>query len=97
MAIKDTVDYEPNPEHKDGHKLNDLPIPEDKRRDRWERIVYDRLELMRIAGFLQKHQFGCDGEDFIVAQSGASGIGTNTIVRCCRCNDSADCSSYENW
>jgi len=79
------------------YKLNDLPIPAMGKRDKWSRYHFMRSELIKIAGWLQEHQFDCEGENITVAQSGASGIGPNTVVRCNKCNDSLDVTEYESW
>ena len=64
----------------------------------WHRMSLERSELMKAAEWMLKHKFECEWEgDFTIAQNSSSGIGTNTIVRCCKCNKTYDVTAYESW
>jgi hypothetical protein len=67
-------------------------------RNHWTRMSMEGVELLRAAQWVEKHLKECDWKgDFTFAQSGSSGIGTNTVIRCCKCHKSCDVTEYGSW
>jgi hypothetical protein len=64
----------------------------------WSRTSIARSEYMKIMEWIHYHRLKCDWDgDFVIAQTASSGIGTNTIVRCGKCNETSDVTDYSAW
>lgn len=83
------------------HTLTDVRTDgslKDGYQNHWSRMSMERGELMAAAGWIQKHIFECESNlDFTFAQCSSSGIGTNTIIRCNKCNKTSDVTEYGSW
>ncbi len=67
-------------------------------RNHWDRFRIERSELLKAAEWVQKHKIECPGDlDIMLAANSASGIGTNVIVRCTKCNLACDVTDYGSW
>lgn len=64
-------------------------------RNHWERVNIDSQEMSSILAWLNWHRVTCS-KDVMIAQSGSSGIGTNTVVRCA-CGAGKDVTDYGSW
>ena len=64
----------------------------------WESVQLDGKELLAVAQWISAHV--CQNDEMpmriTIAQSGSSGIGTNTIVRC-QCGLGTDVTDYASW
>jgi hypothetical protein len=61
---------------------------------KWTAISLDQKEWWALTAWINMHQ--CPG-DFVIAQTRASGIGTNSVVRCNKCKKGLDFTNYEGW
>jgi hypothetical protein len=65
----------------------------------WERVILDGQELLDVAKWIANHHcraFFLRPMSITIAQSGKSGIGTNTVIRCA-CGAGSDITDYESW
>lgn len=60
-------------------------------------VFMDFKEINALVGWLVAHRcrLGCD-TDYIIKQSSASGIGTNTVIQC-SCGEGKDVTNYGAW
>jgi hypothetical protein len=60
----------------------------------WLSIRLDNSELLKLQEWMAEH-YPCNGS-LEIAQSGASGIGANSVVRC-SCGEGLDITDYGAW
>jgi hypothetical protein len=65
--------------------------------ERWNRQLFERSEVTSLLTWLVIHFQECKCKGIVIAQSSASGIGTNTVIRCTTCNKSKDITDYTLW
>lgn len=64
----------------------------------WHGIRLFAEESAALQEWIAQHRVtGCKMWDIQVSQTGMSGIGTNTVVRCNSCGEGKDITEYGAW